>query len=279
MHVVGQAGTVGAAFYNPSLADGGVHAIRIGKASNANEALGIEYKQDATASTVSMHFFGDTFGSSLVLKKGGNVGIGTASPSGALHVVGDMYLQNAHPNIILSDGVPSTAANLRYLIRTSPDAGNVGDFEIITLNRSTGSEAHRTRYVFNGDWYFPNNAYKPGGGSWAASSDERLKDIDGTYEQGLASVVRLKPVRFHYKKDNPRHEPSDKQYVGLVAQDVQRSFPEAVSKGSDGFLSLDTTPISFAVINAIKELKADNDNLRAEFEAQGREIEALKAAR
>lgn len=40
-------------------------------------------------------------------------------------------------------------------------------------------------------------AYKPGGGSWAASSDARLKNIDGAYERGLDAIVRLNTVRFH----------------------------------------------------------------------------------
>ena len=120
-------------------------------------------------------------------------------------------------------------------------------------------------------------ASKPGGGSWAASSDARLKDVDGEYEQGLDALVRLNPVRFHYKKDNTRNEPSDRAFVGLIAQDVQGVFPEAVTERDDGYLDLDTTPINFAVINAIKELKAENDNLREIVKRQGAEIEQLKA--
>jgi hypothetical protein len=124
--------------------------------------------------------------------------------------------------------------------------------------------------------------YKSGGGSWAATSDARLKNVEGDYRQGLDAMVRLHPVKFHYKKDSPRHDNPDKQYVGLVAQDVQPVFPEAVFMEDDGFYSMDTTPITFAVINAIKELKAANDNLRAEHDAElnalREEIEALKAS-
>ncbi|MCP3054942.1 tail fiber domain-containing protein, partial [Aurantimonas marianensis] len=65
------------------------------------------------------------------------------------------------------------------------------------------------------------SASKPGGGDWAASSDERLKDIDGVYKSGLDEIVRLKPKRFHYKADNPRGEPSDREFIGLVAQEAQ----------------------------------------------------------
>ncbi|MCH8837991.1 MAG: hypothetical protein IIA60_09370 [Candidatus Marinimicrobia bacterium] len=72
--------------YNPNLLDGAKAIFRLGKADLDNEAFGIEYKQDATASTVSMHFFGDNFGDSFVLQKGGNVGIGTTSPIARMEV-------------------------------------------------------------------------------------------------------------------------------------------------------------------------------------------------
>ena len=135
------------------------------------------------------------------------------------------------------------------------------------------------------------DALKPGGGAWAATSDARLKTVDGLYEQGLKSLLRLEPVRFHYKEGNPRGEPTDREYIGLVAQDVQKVFPEAVSESDEGYLTLDSTPISYAVINAVKELKAIFDDLAARVrelfheisrmkqvdEALGREIAELRA--
>ena len=129
-----------------------------------------------------------------------------------------------------------------------------------------GTEKLRFNAV-NGNLTIQGTASKPGGGSWAATSDIRLKDIDGDYTQGLDSIVKLKPVMFHYKKDNVRHEPSDTQYYGLIAQDVMKVFPEAVSKGDDGYYSLDATPINYALINAVQDLKHEKDA----------DVQALKA--
>jgi hypothetical protein len=109
-------------------------------------------------------------------------------------------------------------------------------------------------------------AAKPGGGSWATWSDSRLKDIHGDYEKGLNEIVSLEPVKFNYKKGNACNLPSDQDYVGFVAQDVQKIFPEAVSQGKDGYLSLDIHSINMAMVNAVKELKAENDKLKAENE-------------
>lgn len=104
-----------------------------------------------------------------------------------------------------------------------------------------------------------------GGSSWQTSSDERLKNVTGEYTLGLNNIFRLRPVTFHYKEDNPRGLPSDEEYIGFVAQEVQEVFPEAVSEGPDGYLDFNMHPVSVALVNAVKELKAENEALREEI--------------
>jgi len=211
-------------------------------------------------------------GTPLALNPGGNnVGIGTTSPNSTLQVNGQITSGpgNAAGQGLILNGNVSGAEGGEVILN---DVGNSGGWAIDNYSNTI-------RFYRGGSVYFQfdtANAYKPGGGSWSATSDIRLKNIDGTYEQGLDSIVRLKPVRYHYKKDNARKEPSDRQFYGLVAQDVQKVFPESVSQGSDGYLSLDTTPISFAVINAIKELNAENAVLHSELQADHAAIEELR---
>jgi hypothetical protein len=109
------------------------------------------------------------------------------------------------------------------------------------------------------------NAYKTEGGtSWATSSDLRLKTLLGNYEKGLDEISALQPVRFRYLENNPRELQSDIEQVGLVAQDVQKIFPEAVSEAEDGYLDFNIHAINIALVNAVKELKDENDMLKAE---------------
>jgi hypothetical protein len=111
------------------------------------------------------------------------------------------------------------------------------------------------------------NAYKTEGGtSWASSSDLRLKTILGEYEKGLNEITALNPVRFRYLENNPRELLSDIEQVGFVAQDVQEIFPEAVTEAEDGYLDFNIHAINIALVNAIKELKAENDRLISENE-------------
>ena len=120
------------------------------------------------------------------------------------------------------------------------------------------------------------NAGKPGGGSWSNSSDVRLKDINGDYDAGLNEIVGLRPVTFYYKEGNPRGLPTDQEYIGFIAQEVEEIFPEAVSEGPDGYLDFNMHPINVAVINAIMELKARNDALETENALLKRDIEKIK---
>lgn len=104
-------------------------------------------------------------------------------------------------------------------------------------------------------------AAKPGGGSWTVWSDKNLKDIKGDYNKGLNEILQLHPIVYFYKKDTPLNLPSDKEYTGLIAQEVQEVFPEAVTKGKDGYLTLDMQAVNMAVFNAIKTLNNQNTDL------------------
>jgi hypothetical protein len=100
--------------------------------------------------------------------------------------------------------------------------------------------------------------------TWQTSSDRRLKDVHGPYIRGLNAVLHLNPVTFRYKAGNPRGLPSDVDEIGFAAQEVREVFPVAVSRGPDGYLNFNLHPVQMAIVNAIKELKAENEALKAQ---------------
>lgn len=99
------------------------------------------------------------------------------------------------------------------------------------------------------------------GVSWINTSDERLKNIHGPYEKGLAEVLQLEPIWFNYKKDNPIGIPSDFTRTGFSAQAVQKVYPEAVSEREDGYLQLNVDPLYMSLFNAVKELNEKIERL------------------
>lgn len=112
-------------------------------------------------------------------------------------------------------------------------------------------------------------ATKPGGGSWGSFSDYRLKNIKGSFTPGLNAVMRLKPLRYEYKKDNALDLKSEGEHVGFSAQAVEEIVPEAVTKNSRGYRIVNNDPIMWTMLNAIKEQQAIIVN-------QQRQIDQLK---
>ena len=114
------------------------------------------------------------------------------------------------------------------------------------------------------------------GTAWTNTSDIRLKNILGDYERGLADIMKLHSVRFHYKKGNPAELPSDQPMIGFIAQEVQPVFPEAIHTRDDGYLDFNIHSINVAMINAARELKERNDKASAANEALRAENAALE---
>jgi hypothetical protein len=98
-----------------------------------------------------------------------------------------------------------------------------------------------------------------------SSSDERMKDILGSLDYGLAKVLELRPVRARWNK--LAHElqglPMDLEFGGFGAAQVEAVMPLAVSYGKDGMRSLHDRVILGAVVNAIRELQHKIVSLRA----------------
>lgn len=83
----------------------------------------------------------------------------------------------------------------------------------------------------------------------ASSSDRRLKNISTRNKSGLAEINKLKIYNFTFKNDKNKFP-----QIGVMAQDLQKVFPNSVFKGEDGYLRIKWDEMFYAAINAIKEL-------------------------
>jgi hypothetical protein len=99
-----------------------------------------------------------------------------------------------------------------------------------------------------------DSAAKPGTSTWTIASDARLKDVRAPFTRGLAAIEEIHPIYFNYKKGNALDLPSDKEFVGIIAQDAEKAVPEAVNKDDKGFLHLTNDAIIWTLLNAVKEL-------------------------
>ena len=109
-----------------------------------------------------------------------------------------------------------------------------------------------------------------------APSDRRIKNIGDKFTAGVNELSKLDFFHYTFKTDEAKTP-----HVGVIAQDLQKVFPDAVTKGDDGFLRIRWEDMFYAAINAIKELNtkiteiADNlMNTNSKVEEQSKIIEA-----
>jgi hypothetical protein len=121
------------------------------------------------------------------------------------------------------------------------------------------------------------SADKPGGGSWGTYSDGRLKTVNGSFGSGLGQVMQLRPVRYHYKSDNALGIRDADEHIGVVAQEVQRVIPEAVTENGKGYLLVNNDPIIWSMVNAIKEQQKEIEEQRKLLRAQSAAMRSLAA--
>lgn len=90
-------------------------------------------------------------------------------------------------------------------------------------------------------------------------SDGRLKNVEGPLTGSLNKLLQINGVYYDWK--DPAMGKG--RQVGIIAQDVEKVYPELVSTDSEGRKSADYQRLTAPIIEALRELKADNDSLRA----------------
>ncbi len=178
----------------------------------------------------------------------------------------------------------STANTTRLRLHVE-DNGNSGGglegFSILGASCGGGGCYNLAASSLLFDFVSNGQAYKPGGGSWAAISDARLKEDIHPYTRGLAELRALRPVRYKYKKEY--WAASDRHFTGLIAQEVQDVVPEmvhpykfqAIGDKLIDVLAVDPSDLTYMLINAVKELDAENQQLKARLAALEAEKDAL----
>ena len=240
--------------------------------------------------------------SSIDIAASGNVGINNASPGAALDVTGNAVIIGSDLNLTTrTTGTikvsrlavpPFTTGNLNFAYAAGATNGTdniaalggaAGGFSAATVivfhtagNTNTDSGTERMRITSNGrvgigtttpDQLLSVNgdASKIGGGSWQTFSDERLKNIKGSFDSGLKAVMRLQPLRYEYKPDNALGLAPVGERVGVGAQAVQQVIPEAVTKNAQGYLMVNNDPIIWTMLNAIKEQQKEIVELKKQI--------------
>jgi hypothetical protein len=149
------------------------------------------------------------------------------------------------------------------------------DTDVLYLGHATmhTSDLFGLNYMFfssGGTYYFdgPISA-----SAFNTTSDKRLKEHIETIEDPLETLEGIQGITFNFKEDASRTDlDPHRRRVGVLAQDVEKVLPEAVSKGPDGYLAVDYTALVPVLLEAVKEQQSQIEDLQ-------KELESLKATR
>ena len=209
--------------------------IFIGSQSQFNEGPAVlEVHNDATKITRFTHF---TNGKDVPMSKTGVV------INGNLIVKGAIFTSTMEED----DGGQVKSERRRIVtFGTNPSSSQYA--RVIGLD--SGFADHFTGYKNS---THPNGYFaSPSGGKYDGEwSDRRLKYVGTESKSGLDKIRQLKVFNYTFKKDEKKTP-----HVGVIAQDLQKIFPDAVTKDDNGFLRIRMEDMFYAVINAIKELDA-----------------------
>tara|TARA_B110000858_G_C17743917_1_gene446327 strand:- start:93 stop:1391 length:1299 start_codon:yes stop_codon:yes gene_type:complete len=238
----------------------------------------------------------------------GNVGIGTTTPAGLLHVSagtsGDAVLiiqadtdnndENDVPQIWfkadgdITEGLIGLNDNFMDFVSNVSNSG-FRFFSGVTSNTGTSDPyngaTEKMRITGPGKvgigltaptfqlQLSTNSAAKPSSNVWTITSDSRVKENIRDYTTGLEAILEIEPKLYDY--NGKAGFEKTKNNIGIIAQDIQEVMPETIisynaklnedDTEDTELLSFDGHAVTFALINAVKELKAEIEQLKTQI--------------
>ncbi len=109
------------------------------------------------------------------------------------------------------------------------------------------------------------NASKSSAGSWLGNSDARLKKDIQPISGALQKVMQLKGISYQWADNKTGIKRPEGIQMGFTAQNIQQVFPEAVTTDAQGYLQTAYGTYDALLVEAIRELKNENDLLKIEI--------------
>ncbi len=200
----------------------------------------------------------------MTVLKNGNTGFGTSAPGTRLHVVSGAsgYVGGNFPGFTL-EGNSNTYINIlspnssetAVLFGKASDAAaggivynNAGNLN--SLDFRTNGNVTRMLIYGNGNAWLQ--------GTLTQASDARLKKDISRLQNPLKKIIQLNGYTYHWKNENN----DNKLQTGVLAQEVQKLFPELVSENKEGILAVNYSGLIPVMIESIKEQQKQIDELK-----------------
>lgn len=108
-------------------------------------------------------------------------------------------------------------------------------------------------------------------------SDARFKKNISTVTTAMAKLLSLRGVWFQWKEPK-EHGDEARRQMGMIAQEVEKVLPEWVIKDNEGYRYLNTTGFPALAVEAMREMKTENDALKSKVSALEDRLARLEKA-
>ena len=267
-----QAGTITA---TDETINGNLSATGTLTATSETPSGGLSADSATLASTLSVGSNGvfnvDSSGASggrFAVLANGKVGINQPSPITSLDIQGNLNVSKdafINGNVALCTAPDGTQGTVSI-----GGTGNNSMLMITSTNPTSNAimVTTSTNTVFGAWGLMVLGPCANSSGSWYQMSDLSLKDDVEPYTDSLAQVLKISPIRYHYKEETGL---GAGKHVGVAAQDMQQIAPYMVRKGrikpdsNEEHLTIDNGPLTYMLINAVKGLNARIETLESEL--------------
>jgi len=200
----------------------------------------------------------------------------TGATNTAVGYIAGYGITTGSSNVCLGNqaGTYSTA------ITTGTNNTIVGSYAYTTSVSATQQAVFGYNQLSKGDYTFAvrgdSGSYNSANtATWNVTSDQRLKKNIVDHTEGLDKVIQIRVRNFEYRlpeEVDAELKPTDavlKEGVqlGIIAQELAEVLPDCVKTESTGVMSVNQDNITWHMINAIKDLKAELDTVKAELAA------------
>lgn len=219
----------------------------------------------------------------LTILRNGSVGFGSISPTKQMDIVGGPSAQPV--TLLIGNKGGFGPAAIEFIsdygagnqwrpgyIRSNDGGTYTGMLEFYTNGSGAGSLNGNMKglEVRNGITYTSTGTVS----SW---SDSRLKKNIQPFNHGLDIISKINTVSFYYNELAPFN--TDKQQIGVIAQELEKIAPFMVDKAGTSTLedarSVNNQAYVFLLINAVKELDAKNKQQQTRIDKLEKQIEQL----
>ena len=186
----------------------------------------------------------------------------TASNNTAVGYQAGYAVTSGVQNIIVGSGSGAalTTGNNNVIIGYNANASSSNVGQSLAIGYGAVDKGSTTGMISpnGGGVYQGNNS-----ATWSITSDARLKKniVDNT--TGLSAITAIQVRNFEYRTKDEITELEPQNAIdikgvqlGAIAQELQAILPDCVKTESTGVMSVDTTNLTWYLINAVKELNA-----------------------